>query len=113
MDKTAFNLNEKIASALCYSLGPLTGLIMYIAEMWRGTKNTVVIFNAFQCIVFFGGIALIQLILSILPIIWLINATIDIFLPIIWAYLIYKSLRYKVYKLPIIGDICWDKASKI
>lgn len=113
MKKTAFNLNEKTASALCYVLGPLSGLIMYIFEMRRGTRNTVVIFHAFQCIVFLGGFALLQLILSFLPLMFLINMALDLFLTIMWAYLVYKAFTGEIYKIPIIGDVCWEKANKM
>lgn len=112
MEKTAFNLKENTAGAICYIIPPISGLIMYIFEIRRGTKNTIVKFHALQSIIFLGGISLLQFILAFLPFTKLIRETIDLVFILIWAYLIYQAIKGRIFKVPIIGDVCWSFANK-
>lgn len=108
MGKTAFNLKEGTAGAICYIIPPLTGLIMYIFEIRRGTNNTVVRFHALQSIIFLGGISFLQLLISFLPFTNLITEILDLLFLLIWAYLIYQAIKGKIFKVPVIGNICWS-----
>lgn len=106
MDKTAFNLKENVAGALCYSLGPLSGFIMYFFEVRKGTRNTVVLFHALQSIVVLGAVALFRVVLASLPFTSLILIIFDLASNILWAYLIYQAFSKGIFKVPIVGEIC-------
>jgi len=112
MNKTAFNLKENIAGALCYVAGPISGFTMYFFEKRKGTKNTVVLFNALQSIVIFGAVILFRMAVASLPFTRLILVVFDLASNILWAYLIYQAFSQGIFKIPIVGDICLKQASR-
>ena len=112
MGKTAVNWNENIAGALCYVFGPLSGFIMYVLEMRKGTKNKVVLFNALQSIVVIGGISVLRGAISFMPLTGFIMPLLDLGLRLVWAYLIYQAFTKKIFKVPVVGDICLNQVNK-
>ena len=118
--KSSMNLEENVASALCYVIVWVTGIIFYFMEK----ENKTVRFHAMQSILTFLPLSIIGFILQYLGtprynwdyyygftgyggniwlvylswIIWAITA-------ILWLILMFKAYQGEKFKLPVIGDI--------
>jgi len=105
MAKATFDLEENVACVLCYALGWLTGLIVFLVEK----ENKTVRFHAMQSIITFLGITIVLFIINALswfiPFIWILSGLIGLLALILWLILIIKAYRGEKFKLPIIGDI--------
>jgi len=100
--KTGSGLEQNLAGALCYVLGWLTGIIFLVIEK----DNKFVRFHAWQSIIVFGAISVIQIILWIIPIIgWILGILLSIVTFILWIFLMYKAYQGQTYKLPVAGNI--------
>lgn len=114
-------LEENVEGALCYLLGFVTGIILYVLE----EDNEFVRFHAVQSTIVFGGIFIASFILGtvvsgmagsmflvssmaagalagflsiISTLIWLLGV-------ILWLLLMFKAYKGERYKLPIAGDL--------
>jgi len=106
MAKATFDLEENIASVLCYVLVWVTGIIFYLVEK----KNKTVRFHALQSIIVFLPLTIIvgilQGILLFIPFIgWAISGLIGLLMFILWLILMLKAYQGEKFKLPIVGDI--------
>src|SRR3989339_1078425 len=100
--KTGMGLEQNVAGLLCYVVGWVTGIIFLILEK----DNRFVRFHAFQSIIVFGAITVVQIVLSFIPFIgWVLNALIGLATFILWIILMVKAYQGQTYKLPIAGDI--------
>ncbi len=130
MAKTSMNLDENVASALCYVLTWFTGLIFYFMEK----ENKTVRFHAMQSIITFLPLTILGAIFSIVgattsisytqtaygsipsgvhqPFIVLmyIGWIIYVVMFIIWLILIIKAYQGEKFKLPVVGDIAEKNA---
>lgn len=101
MSKTSTGLDKNIASGLCYVLGWLSGLIFLLIEK----EDKEVRFHAMQSIVVFGGINVLNIVLSIslvgIPLIPLLV----IIALVLWILLMVKGFQGAQYKLPFAGDL--------
>ena len=122
MAKATFDLEENIASVLCYVLVWVTGIIFYLVEK----KNKTVRFHALQSFLtflplsilgwLFGWIGAPKVIWNYGPyglpgfdpgipaLIWL-SWAIWAITAILWILFVFNAYRGKKFKLPIIGDI--------
>ena len=114
--KTTMNLEENVASALCYVLTWITGIIFYFLEK----DNKTVRFHAMQSILTFLPLTIIGYIFGwigapsigwgysynpgIPVLIWLSWAIYAVTF-ILWLILIIKAYQGEKFKLPIVGDI--------
>jgi len=114
--KTTMNLEENVASALCYVLTWITGIIFYFLEK----ENKTVRFHAMQSILTFLPLMIIGYILGwigapsigwgysynpgIPALIWL-SWVIYAVTFILWLILIIKAYQGEKFKLPVVGDI--------
>ncbi|MDG6228451.1 MAG: DUF4870 domain-containing protein [Candidatus Thermoplasmatota archaeon] len=124
---TSMNMEENVASALCYVLVWVTGIIFFFLEK----KSKTVKFHAMQSILTFlplsilgwlfgwlgapsvnwsGGWAYsynpgIPALLYLSWIIWVLTV-------ILWILLIFKAYSGEMFKLPVIGDIAEKQANK-
>jgi len=119
--KTTMNLEENVASALCYVLMWLTGIIFYFMEK----ENKTVRFHAMQSILTFLPLTIIGFIFGwigapsvgwgygyydvsynpgIPALIWLSWAIYAVMF-ILWLVLIIKAYQGEKFKLPVVGDI--------
>lgn len=109
MSKTSTGLEKNIASGLCYVLGWLSGLIFLLVEK----EDKEVRFHAMQSIIVFGGLNVLNIVLSIslvgIPLIPLLG----IIGLILWILLMVKSFQGEMYKLPIVGDLAEKWVSQI
>ena len=109
--KATFDLDENIASLLCYLLTWITGLIFYLVEK----ENKMVRFHALQSIITFLPLMIIYWIVG--AIFWwggigyILSILIGLLIFILWIVLMIKAYQGERYKLPIVGDIA-DNATK-
>jgi uncharacterized membrane protein len=111
MEKATFGLDENVASAACYVLGWVSGIIFFLMEK----DNKTVRFHAMQSILTF---------LPLTILIWVVNAIffgafmfgmwgvwglvitlIEIVLLILWLFLMIKAYQGEKFKVPVVGDI--------
>ena len=99
MEKATFGLDENVASALCYVLVWVTGLIFFLVEK----DNKTVRFHAMQSIVVFLPLQILYWFAS-----WFLfffSWVIGIVMLILWIVLIIKAYQGEKFKVPIAGDI--------
>ncbi|MEF8879955.1 MAG: DUF4870 domain-containing protein [Candidatus Thermoplasmatota archaeon] len=118
MAKTSMNLDENVASALCYVLTWLTGIIFYLMEK----ENKTVRFHAMQSILTFLPLTILGYIFQgILGVshstvygysyathftpFYYIGILIYLIMLVLWLVLIFKAYQGEKFKLPVIGDI--------
>ena len=117
-DSATFGLDENIASALCYVLGWLTGIIFLLVEK----DNKTVRFHAMQSILTFLPLMILGWFLSAIvaamtfgagyygafgvwSILGLIGTLIFIIEIILWLVLMYKAYMGEKFMVPIAGAI--------
>lgn len=109
---TAAGLSQNTASALCYLLGFVTGIIFLLLAPYN--QNRTVRFHAWQSI--FLNVAFI--ILSIvLPAIGhlagiALLSLVDLAGFVLWIYMLYSVYNGKQVRLPVIGDLADKQANK-
>lgn len=99
-------------AALTYVLGVITGVIFLLVEK----KSAFVRFHAMQSTIFFGGILIINIVLSYvyIPVLGgLASMVVGLVALIGWIVLIVKALQGEKYKLPYIGDLAEEQLKKI
>jgi uncharacterized membrane protein len=106
MEKATFGLDENIASAACYVLGWLTGIIFFIMEK----ENKTVRFHAMQSIITFLGLGIIAVVIGFIPFIGLISLLLWLVMLVLWIVLMLKAYQGEKFKLPVIGDIAEKQA---
>ncbi len=121
--KTSTGLEPNVAGLLCYILGWISGIIFFLVE----SENKFIRFHAMQSIVTFGGLTVLQILVSILnrlllSILWqglgswamysTVAGLLGIVTIIIWlatlglaVLLMIKAYQYETFKLPIAGNI--------
>jgi len=109
MNKTALNVDENVASLLCYLLGWVSGLAIILIEK----KNETVRFNAMQSIIVFGGITVLSIVLGTLQVfIYVLLPLINIVGVILWIVLMVKSYQGEKVILPIVSDLAKSWVNK-
>jgi len=118
MGKATFGLDENVASAACYVLTWVTGIIFFVMEK----DNKTVRFHAMQSILtFLPLMILIWIISAIIGMmvfgaglygavgIWgifsLIITLIWIIMLLLWLFLMYKAYQGEKFLMPIVGAI--------
>ena len=116
--KATFGLDENVASAACYVLGWLTGLLFFVMEK----ENKTVRFHAMQSILTFLPLSILYWILGwvyammvfgagvygavgIWGILSLISLLIAIVMLLLWLFLMYKAYQGEKFLVPIVGPI--------
>jgi len=104
MEKATFGLDENIASAACYVLGWLTGILFFVMEK----DNKTVRFHAMQSIITFLGLTIVYWIVSMIFFVmglWFVGSLIALLMLVLWLFLMLKAYQGEKFKLPVIGDI--------
>ena len=118
MEKATFGLDENVASAACYVLGWVTGIIFLLVEK----DNKTVRFHAMQSILVFLPLMILEWIIGavvtmmtigaglygaygIWGIFGLIVTLIWIVMLILWLFLMYKAYQGEKFLVPIVGAI--------
>ena len=109
----ASGMADNVASALCYLLGLLTGILFLVLAPYN--QNRTIRFHAFQSIFFWiavivGGMALsmISFVILALPFVgWVISFLLSLAYwlgaVVLWLYLMYKAYNRERIVLPVIG----------
>jgi|YelNatPaOPRAMG01_1025707.scaffolds.fasta_scaffold03589_21 uncharacterized membrane protein len=100
--KTSLDLEENIEGALCYVLGWISGIILFLLEK----ESKFVRFHALQSIITFLGLTIASIFFSIIPFFgWVISSLIGLLGFALWIVLMIKAYQGEMYTLPIAGDI--------
>jgi len=107
-------MTDNVASALCYVLGLITGIIFLVLPPYN--RNRVIRFHAFQsiflhvaCIV---GVIGLRIVLSIMTL-WGMSFLVSLFWLacfVLWIYIILQTYQGKTIVLPVIGPIAQQQA---
>lgn len=107
--KTAGGMEENVAGALTYFLGFITGIFFLLTE----PKNKFVRFHAMQSTILFGGLFIVSLGLSIIPVInvlwFVVSPLVGIAAFVLWVWLMYQAYEGKEYDLPYIGKLAREQ----
>lgn len=113
-------LQPNIAAVLAYVLTWLTGLVFFLIEK----QSPFVRFHAMQSILLGVGVIALQIALSIISLIMgqiigilgtlvgLLSLVVVLGFLVVWILCMVKSYQGQMFKLPIIGDIAQNFASK-
>ena len=113
-------MEENVASALCYLLGWLTGVVFLVLEPYN--KNRTVRFHAFQSIFFNVGAFVLWIVVfiltSILHFIPVLGTIIALLLYMVmgfgffafWLFLMYKAYNKEKFMIPFIGPLAEKQA---
>jgi uncharacterized membrane protein len=109
-------LETNVASALCYLVGLVTGVLFLVLEPYNRDKT--VRFHAFQSI--FLSLAwfvcyIVAMVLAFIPFLgWVFSLLLTILLPLaflaLWLVLMYKAYNNEKLVLPIIGPMAEKQA---
>ncbi len=110
-------LTENVASALCYLVGLVTGIIFLVLAPYN--RNKTIRFHAFQAI--FAHVAVIILWILFAIVLGMVgiftHGLTFMFLPLyslavfaLWLYLMYQAYNNRKVKLPIVGDLAQKQA---
>ena len=105
---STMDIQPNVAALLSYLFGAIGGLIFFLMEK----RNRFVRFHAMQSILTTAGIVVVEIVLSILdrlPLIQFVSACIisplfAIGVLVLWIVLMVQAFQGKMFKLPIIGD---------
>jgi uncharacterized membrane protein len=113
-------LAEPVASALCYLVGLITGIIFLVVEPYSRNRN--VRFHAFQSIFLNLGIVVVSIVLMVLSaalaVIPVLGAILAMVLSLVlwlaavglWIYMLVKTFNGDRVVLPIIGPMAEKQA---
>lgn len=106
----AGGLTENLASALCYLLGFVTGIIFLVMSPYN--QNKIIRFHAFQSI--FTHIGIIILFWALFFVThgfgFFLLPVLSFAVFILWLYMMYSAYNNKKIKLPIVGDLAEKQA---
>jgi len=110
MSKTSLGLEENVEGALCYLLGPITGILFLVLEK----ESDFVKFHAMQSTVTSISLMVMSMVLTFIPCIGILFSIL-IFLGglLLWILGMYKAYQGERYKFPIFGDITEDLLKKV
>lgn len=106
---TSLGLSQNAASGLSYVFAWVSGLIIFLTEK----QNRHVRFHALQSILFFGGLTVLSIILSIVSgfgitfistLFACINGLVGLVWLVGWIVLMIQGFQGNYFKLPIVGD---------
>ena len=110
---TSTGIQPNVAGLLCYLLGWVTGLIFFLIEK----DNKFVRFHAMQSMILFGGLTILNIVVSMVLSILGIYFTVFFLFQLIWLaalalriVLMIKSYQGEKFKLPVVGDIAEQKS---
>jgi uncharacterized membrane protein len=121
--ETSTGLSPNVAGLLCYVVGWITGIVFVVIEK----KSKFVKFHAWQSIMTFGILTVVQIVLSILAAIawsplgvvsglWVVLNVLGIIVWVIivglWIALMVLAYSGKMWKLPGVGNWAERQASK-
>jgi uncharacterized membrane protein len=105
-EKTASGLDPKVAAALSYSIGWVTGLVFFATE----PHNKFVRFHAMQAMLVFGPACVAFLLCLSIPFLgWILSIFIFYGSAALWLILMFKAYQGERFKLPIAGEMAEER----
>ena len=117
----AAGMEENVASALCYLLSFITGIIFLVLEPY--SKNKAVRFHAFQAIFFGVACIVVNIVMMIVSgilhsilsyTLWFIPSMLSLGVSLCmlcaWLFLMYKAYNREHFKIPVLGDLAEKQA---
>lgn len=101
-------LPKNTASALCYVLGPITGVVFLVLE-----KDPKVRFHAMQSIVVFAGLFVLQWLMAFLVVLLPLVPLVSLLGFILWLLLIYKAWKGEDWEMPVVGEFAKKWVKKV
>ena len=101
-------LNKNTAGALCYVLGPITGIIFLIID-----KDPFVKFHAMQSIVYSIAIFVLNFVLGATIILAILVPLLGVAEFVLWLVLIFKAAQGQEWEVPIVGKLARQFAGKV
>lgn len=102
---------DNVASALCYVLGLITGIIFLVLAPYN--QNRVVRFNAFQSI-FLHVAAIVVVIVGDIVLgmvhLWMLSPLLGLACLLVWLYVILKTWQGQKVVLPLVGQLAQQQA---
>ena len=112
---TSIGLTQNVAAGLSYLFTWVSGLIIFLTEK----QNRFVRFHAMQSILFFGGLTVASILISILSnfsFLWFfgyLSWLVDVVGFVGWIVLMINGFQGKYFKLPIVGDYAEKYANQV
>jgi uncharacterized membrane protein len=115
--KTSPELSEHTASAICYFLGPITGLFFLTVAPY--SRNMLVRFHAWQSILASSSLAAFYIAVIVfsqmlpwvlLSLLWFLVFGVLLGSVVLWFYLIVRTLAEERLVLPVLGALAEDFA---
>lgn len=108
--ETSTGLAPNVAGLLCYVAGWITGIVFVVLEK----KSTFVKFHAWQSIMTFGVLTVVQIIVTLIPFVgWVLSPLVWILMLVLWVILLIQAGTGKMWKLPWVGNWAEKQASKV
>lgn len=108
-DRSSTGIDSKLVGLLCYMGVFVTGFLFLALEK----RSTFVKFHAMQSIFFSAALLIINIVLGFIPIIgWFLGVLLAPLSFVLWIALMLLALQGRWFKLPIIGDMAEQQASK-
>jgi uncharacterized membrane protein len=102
MSKSSTGMEENVAGLLCYLAGFITGIVFYVLEK----ESKFVKFHAMQSMIAFGGMFVLNIVLSMIPIVgWALALIINLVMIAVWIVCMIKAYQGQFFKLPVLGEI--------
>ena len=109
-------LTDNVASALCYLGWIVTGVIFLFLSPYN--RNRTIRFHAFQSIFTFLGFMVVWIVLDLALFnmlhMWSLALTLrrlfDLFILVLWLYMMYTAYNNRKIKLPVVGDLAEKQA---
>ena len=105
---TSMGIDPPVAGLLAYALGWVSGLVIFLIEK----QHREVRFHGAQSVVLFGGLTILNILLSVfstLPAVgWIIGLVGLLIWPltaVLWIVLMIQGHKLNHVKLPVVGDI--------
>lgn len=103
-------LDPKVAAALSYLLGFITGIVFLLVEK----ENKFVRFHALQSTLTFGALFVVNLVLAYMPFGgWPISSLLSVGGVILWIVLMIKAYQGEEFELPVVGKIAREQLGKV
>ena len=119
--ESSTGMSANVAGLLCYLATWITGIVFVVLEK----KSTFVKFHAWQSIMTFGVLTVVQIILSIISSIaaftmvpglalfaWVLTIIVAVLMFVLWIILMIQAGTGKMWKVPGAGDWAEKQASK-
>jgi uncharacterized membrane protein len=106
--KSSTGLEQNVAGALAYLVGPITGIVLLIVEK----DNKFVRFHAMQSTITFGALFALYIVLTISIVGLVLILPLTLLQLVLWIFLMVKAFGGEMYKLPWVGDLAEKQVQK-